>query len=114
MELANGRPRPAALVVAIVELMRELRFPHSLRLLVLGVYVFRRFQGQLGGYKLMGLRRYGEPRFADCILSRLVDLKEDGSFRMDMTYFRYCEGLQMTSRSLRSCSKGRHGCPRRP
>ena len=60
----------------------------------------------------MGLAPYGEPRYADLILERLIDLKEDGSFRLDMSYFNYCQGLTMTGRGSSSgCSAAR---PRRP
>ncbi len=48
----------------------------------------------------MGLAPYGEPRYADVILEKLIDLKDDGSFRMDMSYFNYCQGLTMTSRKF--------------
>jgi carbamoyltransferase len=80
-----------------IELTHELRFPHSLGLLYSAFTYFTGFRVNSGEYKLMGLAPYGEPRFVDTILSRLIDLKADGSFRMDMSYFEYCEGLRMTS-----------------
>ena len=64
-----------------------------------------------GEYKVMGLAPYGEPRFVDVILERLIDLKEDGSFRMDMSYFNYCQGLTMTSKKFEDLFGGP---PRKP
>ena len=80
-----------------IELSRELRFPHSLGLLYSAFTYCTGFKVNSGEYKLMGLAPYGEPTYADRIRDHLIDLKPDGSFRMDMTYFRYCEGLRMTS-----------------
>ena len=80
-----------------IELTHELRFPHSLGLLYSAFTYFTGFKVNSGEYKLMGLAPYGEPRYADRIRNRLIDLKEDGSFRMDMSYFSYCDGLRMTS-----------------
>jgi carbamoyltransferase len=95
-----------------VELTHELRFPHSIGLLYSAFTYFTGFQVNSGEYKLMGLAPYGEPRYVDRILGKLVDLKEDGSFRLDMSYFNYCQGLTMTSRrSLRrSCCAARARC----
>jgi carbamoyltransferase len=81
-----------------IELTHELRFPHSLGLLYSAFTTYCGFEVNSGEYKLMGLAPYGEPRFADLILERLLDLKADGSFRLDLSYFRYCQGLEMTSR----------------
>lgn len=80
-----------------IDLTHELRFPHSIGLLYSAFTYFTGFKVNSGEYKLMGLAPYGEPKYVDRILEHLVDLKPDGSFRMDMTYFRYCEGLRMTS-----------------
>ena len=80
-----------------IELTDELRFPHSLGLLYSAVTYYTGFKVNSGEYKLMGLAPYGEPRFVDTILEHLIDLKDDGSFRMDMAYFNYCQGLTMTS-----------------
>jgi carbamoyltransferase len=80
-----------------IELTKELRFPHSLGLLYSAFTYYTGFRVNSGEYKLMGLAPYGEPRYADLILERLLDLKDDGSFRMDMSYFNYCQGLTMTS-----------------
>ena len=79
-----------------IELTHQLRFPHSLGLLYSAFTYFTGFKVNSGEYKLMGLAPYGEPRFKDVILNTLLDLKADGSFRMDMSYFNYCQGLTMT------------------
>ncbi len=81
-----------------VELSHELHFPHSLGLLYSAFTYFCGFKVNSGEYKLMGLAPYGEPRFAAAIRSQLLDVKDDGSFRMDLSYFNYCQGLTMTSR----------------
>jgi len=83
-----------------IELTHELHFPHSLGLLYSAFTYFCGFRVNSGEYKLMGLAPYGEPKYADVILRELIDLKDDGSFRMDMSYFNYCEGLTMTSRKF--------------
>lgn len=83
-----------------VELTHELRFPHSLGLLYSAFTYFCGFRVNSGEYKLMGLAPYGEPRYVDLIQDHLLDLKEDGSFRLDMSYFNYCQGLTMTSGKL--------------
>jgi carbamoyltransferase len=79
-----------------VELTHELRFPHSLGLLYSAFTYYCGFKVNSGEYKLMGLAPYGEPKYTSKIYE-LLDLKEDGSFRMDMSYFNYCQGLTMTS-----------------
>jgi len=81
-----------------VALTEELRFPHSLGLLYSAFTYHCGFKVNSGEYKLMGLAPYGEPTYADFILNHVIDLKDDGSFRMDMGYFNYCQGLTMTSR----------------
>jgi len=83
-----------------VELLEELRFPHSLGLLYAAFTVLAGFEVNDGEYKLMGLAPYGEPRFKDLILERLIDLKQDGSFRLDMRWFGYAHGLTMTTPRL--------------
>jgi len=80
-----------------IELTHELRFPHSLGLLYSAFTYYAGFKVNSAEYKVMGLAPYGEPRFLDRILTHLIDLREDGSFRMDMRYFNYCQGLTMTS-----------------
>lgn len=80
-----------------IRLTHELRFPHSLGMLYSAFTYYCGFKVNSGEYKLMGLAPYGEPKYADLILQKLIDLKDDGSFRMDMSYFNYCQGLTMTS-----------------
>jgi carbamoyltransferase len=81
-----------------IDLTHELHFPHSLGLLYSAFTYFCGFRVNSGEYKLMGLAPYGEPKYADRILKHLIDLKDDGSFCMDMSYFEYCQGLRMTPR----------------
>ena len=80
-----------------LEIKKELHFPHSLGLLYSAFTYYTGFKVNSGEYKLMGLAPYGEPKYADKILDNLIDLKEDGSFRLDMDYFNYCTGFTMTS-----------------
>ncbi len=80
-----------------IELSHELRFPHSLGLLYSAFTYYTGYKVNSGEYKVMGLAPYGEPVYKDLILQHLIDLKEDGSFRMDQSYFNYCQGLTMTS-----------------
>lgn len=80
-----------------IEIMAELNFPHSLGLLYSAFTYYTGFKVNSGEYKVMGLAPYGEPRFKETILNELLDLKEDGSFRMNMKYFNYCAGLTMTN-----------------
>jgi carbamoyltransferase len=75
----------------------EINFPHSLGLLYSAFTYFTGFRVNSGEYKLMGLAPYGTPRYSDLILDKLLDLKEDGTFRLDMQYFNYCTGLTMTN-----------------
>ncbi|PWB92291.1 hypothetical protein C5688_01240 [Methylocystis sp. MitZ-2018] len=78
-------------------MQRELRFPHSLGLLYSAFTYYTGFKVNSGEYKLMGLAPYGEPKYADLILDNLIDLKPDGTFRLDQSYFDYCTGLRMTN-----------------
>ncbi|MBG0802788.1 carbamoyltransferase [Methylocystis sp. H4A] len=78
-------------------MQRELRFPHSLGLLYSAFTYYTGFKVNSGEYKLMGLAPYGEPKYADVILDNLIDLKPDGTFRLDQSYFDYCTGLRMTN-----------------
>ena len=80
-----------------IELTDEIRFPHSLGLLYSAFTYYTGFRVNSGEYKVMGLAPYGRPVYRDLILQHLVDLKDDGSFRMEMSYFNYCQGLTMTS-----------------
>jgi carbamoyltransferase len=81
-----------------IQLSHEMHFPHSVGLLYSAFTYYCGFRVNSGEYKLMGLAPYGEPRYVDLILDNLLDLKEDGSFQLDMSYFNYCQGLTMTSR----------------
>jgi carbamoyltransferase len=80
-----------------IELLEELRFPHSLGLLYSALTYFTGFKVNSGEYKLMGLAPYGEPIFKDKIIDNLLDLRADGSFRLNMDYFAYCYDDVMTS-----------------
>lgn len=80
-----------------VSILGELRFPHSLGLLYSAFTYFTGFKVNSGEYKLMGLAPYGQPRYVDAIWKNLIDLKEDGSFRLNMDYFGYLDGLTMTN-----------------
>ncbi|HHO68150.1 MAG TPA: hypothetical protein ENK12_03870 [Gammaproteobacteria bacterium] len=89
----------------------EIDFPHSLGLLYSAFTYYTGFKVNSGEYKLMGLAPYGEPRYADLILDKLLDLKDDGTFRLDMSYFNYPAGLTMTNRKFDALFGGP---PRRP
>ncbi|HEY6980714.1 carbamoyltransferase [Reyranella sp.] len=80
-----------------LEMLREIHFPHSLGLLYSAFTYYTGFKVNSGEYKVMGLAPYGEPRFKELILDKIVDLKEDGTFRLDQQYFDYCTGLRMTN-----------------
>ena len=78
----------------------ELDFPHSLGLLYSAFTYYTGFRVNSGEYKLMGLAPYGEPKYVDTILDNLIDLKEDGTFRLDMSYFNFATGLTMTNKKF--------------
>ncbi len=80
-----------------IRLLEEIRFPHSLGLLYSAFTYYTGFRVNSGEYKLMGLAPYGEPRYVDTIKEHLIDIKEDGSFKLNMDYFNYCAGLTMTN-----------------
>jgi carbamoyltransferase len=80
-----------------LEMRKELHFPHSLGLLYSAFTYYTGFKVNSGEYKVMGLAPYGEPKYAGLILDNLIDLKPDGTFRLDQSYFDYCTGLRMTS-----------------
>ena len=80
-----------------INILKEIHFPHSLGLLYSAFTYFLGFKVNSGEYKVMGLAPYGEPRFKDIILDKLIDVKEDGSFRLNMDYFNYATGLTMTN-----------------
>ena len=80
-----------------LEMFQEINFPHSLGLLYSAFTYYTGFKVNSGEYKVMGLAPYGEPKYASRIFDNLIDLKSDGSFRLDMSYFDYCTGLTMTN-----------------
>src|SRR5258708_16386739 len=80
-----------------LEIFQEIHFPHSLGLLYSALTYYTGFKVNSGEYKVMGLAPYGGPKYAKLILDRLIDLKPDGSFRLDMSYFDYCTGFTMTN-----------------
>ncbi|OHC74395.1 MAG: hypothetical protein A3G18_09050 [Rhodospirillales bacterium RIFCSPLOWO2_12_FULL_58_28] len=80
-----------------LEMIKEIHFPHSLGLLYSAFTYYTGFKVNSGEYKVMGLAPYGEPRFAGLIMDHLIDVKEDGTFRLDQSYFDYCTGLTMTN-----------------
>jgi carbamoyltransferase len=80
-----------------VSILADIKFPHSLGLLYSAFTYYTGFKVNSGEYKVMGLAPYGEPKYVETILTHLLDLKEDGSFRMNMEYFDYCAGLTMTN-----------------
>ncbi len=94
-----------------IEIIAELKFPHSLGLLYSAFTYYTGFKVNSGEYKLMGLAPYGEPKYVDKILSELIDLKEDGSLKLNMRYFNYCAGLTMTNEKFNQLFGG---APRKP
>ncbi len=94
-----------------LEMLGEQRFPHSLGLLYSAFTYYTGFKVNSAEYKVMGLAPYGEPKYVQTIYDHLIDLKEDGSFKMNMEYFDYCSGLRMTNEKF---DKLFGGPPRRP
>lgn len=94
-----------------INILAEIKFPDSLGLLYSAFTYFTGFRVNSGEYKVMGLAPYGRPIFKDIILKELIDLKEDGSFKMNMDYFDYCAGLKMTNGNF---DKLFNGPPRKP
>ena len=94
-----------------IELQAELYFPHSLGLLYSAFTYYTGFKVNSGEYKVMGLAPYGEPKYVQTILDYLIDLKQDGSFRLNMKYFNYPAGLTMTNRNFNDLFGG---APRKP
>lgn len=94
-----------------IELQYYLRFPHSLGLLYSAFTYYAGFKVNSGEYKLMGLAPYGRPRYFNLIMDNLLDLKDDGSFKLNMRYFGYCSGLRMTNYRFERLFGGR---PRKP
>jgi len=94
-----------------LKMVKEIHFPHSLGLLYSAFTYYTGFKVNSGEYKVMGLAPYGEPRYKDTILENLMDLKEDGTFRLDLSYFDYCTGLTMTNEKFHRLFGGP---PRKP
>ncbi len=94
-----------------VKVLKEIHFPHSLGLLYSAFTYYTGFKVNSGEYKVMGLAPYGEPRYAQRIRDHLIELRDDGSFRLDMQYFNYCTGLTMTNARFDDLFGGP---PRRP
>ena len=94
-----------------VEIKQQIPFPHSLGLLYSAFTYYTGFKINSGEYKVMGLAPYGKPKYVELIMNKLIDLKEDGSFRMNMNYFNYCQGLTMTNGKF---NKLFGGPPRKP
>jgi carbamoyltransferase len=94
-----------------LKILKEIHFPHSLGLLYSAFTYYTGFKVNSGEYKVMGLAPYGDPKYVNVIKDHLVDIKEDGSFRLDMSYFDYCTGLTMTNEKFHRLFGGP---PRRP
>jgi len=94
-----------------IEIIADIKFPHSLGLLYSAFTYYTGFKVNSGEYKVMGLAPYGEPKYVDLILNELIDLKEDGSFKLNMKYFNYVAGLTMTNENF---NKLFGGSPRKP
>ncbi len=97
-----------------IRLFDHVSFPHSLGLLYSAFTYYCGFKVNSGEYKLMGLAPYGQPVYRDLILERLIELKPDGSFRLDMGYFNYCQGLTMTGRRFHRLFGGPPRSPESP
>ena len=94
-----------------IKIIADIKFPHSIGLLYSAFTYHTGFKVNSGEYKVMGLAPYGEPKYIDLIYDKLIDLKEDGSFKMNMEYFDYCAGLTMTNKKF---AKLFGGPPRKP
>ena len=97
-----------------LEIIKEIHFPHSLGLLYSAFTYYTGFKVNSGEYKVMGLAPYGSPRFAKQILDHLIDLKADGSFRLNLDYFNYCTGLTMTNSKFDTLFGGPRRKPEEP
>jgi len=95
-----------------MKILREIHFPHSIGLLYSAFTYHLGFKVNSGEYKVMGLAPYGKPVFKNKILEHLIDIKSDGSFRLNMKYFNYCSGLTMTNKKFDELFEGRQ--PRKP
>ena len=94
-----------------IEILKELQFPHSVGMLYSAFTYYCGFKVNSGEYKLMGLAPYGESKYAEIIKDKIVDIKDDGSITLDMSYFNYCQGLTMTSEKFHDLFDGP---PRKP
>jgi len=94
-----------------IDILADIKFPHSLGLLYSAFTYYTGFKVNSGEYKVMGLAPYGEPKYVDIIKKELIDIKDDGSFKMNMKYFDYCAGLTMTNAKFNSLFGGK---PRKP
>ena len=94
-----------------IQIMADIKFPHSIGLLYSAFTYYTGFRVNSGEYKVMGLAPYGTPVYKDLILKELIDLKDDGSFRLNMEYFNYCAGLTMTNKKFHKLFGGP---PRKP
>jgi carbamoyltransferase len=94
-----------------IKILKEIHFPHSLGLLYSAMTYYTGFKVNSGEYKVMGLAPYGEPKYKDRILDNLIDIKADGSYRLDLSYFDYCTGLTMTNEKFHRLFGGE---PRKP
>ena len=94
-----------------LDVIKEIHFPHSLGLLYSAFTYFCGFKVNSGEYKLMGLAPYGEPIYEDLIKKNLIDIKDDGSFHLNMSFFDYCTGLTMTNENFHKLFDGK---PRKP
>ena len=83
-----------------IEIIKEIKFPHSLGLLYSAFTYYLGFKVNSGEYKVMGLAPYGEPRYADLIKDKIINISNDGSFQLDMSYFDFATGLKMTSKKF--------------
>ncbi len=97
-----------------IELISEIHFPHSLGLLYSAFTHYTGFKVNSAEYKVMGLAPYGEPKYVKTIFDNLIDLKEDGSFRLNMDYFNYCTGLSMTNKKFHKLFGGQPRNPNEP
>ena len=94
-----------------LKIIKEIRFPHSLGLLYSAFTYYTGFKVNSGEYKLMGLAPYGNPKYVDLIKNNLIDIKDDGSFSLDMSYFNYCVGLTMTNNKFNKLFGGNRRLP---
>jgi carbamoyltransferase len=97
-----------------LDILQEIHFPHSLGLLYSAFTYYTGFKVNSGEYKVMGLAPYGEPKYVQRILDHILDLKADGTFRLDMSYFNYCTGLTMTNRKFADLFGAPEREPERP